>query len=98
MTVSAKDDGHGLFDRLAEYLGVDISSTPVVLYMSKKQEKFRFDASEITLETITSFVGRVQSGELEAFYKSAEIPATNDEPVKILVGKSFKDVVLNSDK
>ena len=30
--------------------------------------------------------------------KSAEIPEPNDAPVKIIVGKTFKDLVLNSDK
>lgn len=30
--------------------------------------------------------------------KSEEVPATNDEPVKIVVGKNFKDLVLNNDK
>jgi hypothetical protein len=42
--VSSKNDGHGLFERLAEYLGVDISETPKVLYLSSKQEKFRFES------------------------------------------------------
>jgi protein disulfide-isomerase A1 len=30
--------------------------------------------------------------------KSEDIPASNDEPVKILVGKNFKDLVINNDK
>lgn len=30
--------------------------------------------------------------------KSEEVPATNDEPVKILVGKNYKELVLNNDK
>lgn len=30
--------------------------------------------------------------------KSEDIPATNDEPVKVLVGKSFDDLVINSNK
>lgn len=30
--------------------------------------------------------------------KSEEIPATNDEPVKILVGKNFDSLVMNNDK
>jgi thiol-disulfide isomerase/thioredoxin len=30
--------------------------------------------------------------------KSEEVPATNDEPVKILVGKNFKELVLDNDK
>ena len=44
VAVSSKNDGHGLFERLAEYLGVDIADTPKVLYLSSKQEKFRFES------------------------------------------------------
>lgn len=36
LTVSSEADGHGLFERLAEYLGVDTSSTPQVLYLNEK--------------------------------------------------------------
>jgi len=28
--------------------------------------------------------------------KSEDIPATNDEPVKVIVGKSYEELVLNS--
>ena len=48
LTLSTKNDGHGLFDRLAEYLGVDVTATPKVLLFNEKQLKFRFDGSEIT--------------------------------------------------
>jgi hypothetical protein len=44
VAVSSKNDGHGLFERLAEYLGVNIADPPKVLYLSSKQEKFRFES------------------------------------------------------
>ena len=37
LSVSSARDGHGLFDRLAEYVGVDTSSTPKFLYLGEKQ-------------------------------------------------------------
>ena len=37
VSVSSKNDGHGLYERLAEYLGIDISATPKVLFLSSKQ-------------------------------------------------------------
>ena len=52
----------------------------------------------MTKETLAAFVGRVQAGEVEQFLKSAPVPETNDEPVKIGVGKTFKSMVLDSDK
>lgn len=98
LSVSSKNDGHGLYDRLAEYLGVDTSSTPKVLFLTSKQGKYRFDAEEITSDNLAAFIQRVNNGEIEPFLKSAPIPESNDEPVKVVVGHSWKDVVLNSDK
>lgn len=37
------------------------------------------------------------AGTLSRYMKTEEIPATNDEPVKIIVGKNFKDLVVNND-
>ncbi len=98
VTVSASEDGHGLFERLAEYLGVDISATPVVLYMGDKNDKYRYNAEEITVDNLSAFVAGVQSGEIEQFLKSAEIPEENNDAVKVLVGKNFKSVVMESEK
>lgn len=98
LTVSDPEDGHGLFDRLAEYLGVDPKNTPTILFMGDKADKYFFDSEEINKDSISSFVSRVQAGEVEQFLKSAPIPETNDEPVKIGVGKTFKSMVLESEK
>ena len=38
------------------------------------------------------------NGKLERFLKSEEIPLTNDEPVKVIVGKSFKKLVIDNDE
>jgi len=96
LTLSRKNDGHGLFDRLAEYLGVDTASTPRVLYLGAKSEKYNFDGEAITGEALASFVTRVQSGKVDPFLKSAPIPESNDEAVRVVVGKNFKQVVLDS--
>ncbi len=98
LTVSSKNDGHGLYDRLAEYLGVDTSSTPKVLYLTSKQTKYNYDADEITNDNLAAFVGKIKSGEIEPFLKSAAIPESNDEPVKVIVGKSWNDLVMNHEK
>ena len=90
LVVSDSEDGHGLFDRLGEFLGLDTKSVPKVMYLSDKNEKFSFDQEEITKDSLASFVERVQAGSVEPFLKSAPVPASNDEPVKIVVGKTFK--------
>jgi protein disulfide isomerase len=83
---------------LAEYLGVDLNETPKVLYLSSAQEKYRFDAAEITAETLAAFAAKIKSGEIEPFLKSAPVPEPNDEPVKVVVGSTFKDLVLGHEK
>lgn len=97
LTVSSADDGHGLFERLAEYVGVDVSTTPRILYLGEKQDKYVFEG-EVSAESLATFVTKVQAGEVEQYLKSAPIPETNDEPVKIGVGKNFKQLVLDNEK
>lgn len=77
LTLSSKNDGHGLFDRLAEYVGVDTEQTPAVLLLKDGSEKYQFEG-EITAEALADFVGKVVRGELQPFYKSAPIPEKND--------------------
>ena len=47
---------------------------------------------------MASFVERVKSGKVQQFLKSAEVPEPNDAPVRILVGKTFNEEVLESEK
>ena len=97
LAVSSKNDGHGLYDRLAEYLGVDVSTTPKVLFLNSKGSKFRFE-EDITSANLASFSQQIKEGAISPFLKSAAIPEPNDEPVKVVVGKSWEDVVVNSEK
>ena len=39
-----------------------------------------------------------KAGKLTAYYKSEAVPETNTEPVKVVVGDSFEEMVLKSDK
>jgi protein disulfide-isomerase A1 len=42
LTLSTSTDGNGLFERLAEYLGVDINSTPQIIYLNSESLKYKF--------------------------------------------------------
>ena len=59
LTVSRSDDGHNLFTRLAEYVGVDVSSTPKVLYMKDQTNKYKWEGEAITADSLADFVSRV---------------------------------------
>lgn len=45
LTQSDKNDGHGFFDRLAEYLGVNPADVPTVLYLGSKNDKYLYDTT-----------------------------------------------------
>lgn len=47
------------------------------------------------MDKIKDFVNDFKSSKLSPFLKSEEIPAEAGEGVKVVVGKNFKDVVLN---
>lgn len=49
-------------------------------------------------ESLHNFLEDLDGGKLEPYVKSEEIPASNDGPVTVAVGKNFEDVVINNDK
>jgi len=90
----------GLGQRLAEYIGVKSEDAPCVRLihptggdLHKYEYTGAFDA-----EGLGAYLQRFESGDLERSFKSAEAPATNDEPVKVIVGTTFDEWVTNSGK
>ena len=67
-----------------------------MLLLKDGSVKYRYEDDAITAEGLATFVGKVSSGEIQPFLKSASIPEPNDKPVKVVVGKNFKEVVLDS--
>lgn len=60
--------------------------------------KFVSPEGEQTVESIRQFIQDFKDDKLEPFYKSEDIPASNDKPVKVVVGKNFEDIVLDKSK
>jgi protein disulfide-isomerase A1 len=90
----------GLGKKLADYIGVTSANTPalwIVHPANKDLSKFQF-TGEFTEAAVTQFVSNWRAGSLEKIYKSEDIPAKNDEPVKVVVGKNFDAIVKNSGK
>ena len=58
-------------------------------------KKFTFpgDVKALNFDELKQFVQDFKDKKLVAALKSQDVPETNDEPVKILVGKNFKDFV-----
>lgn len=91
---SVVDDGANSdhFKRFAEYLGVDVSSTPVVVFIKEARTKF-LSTEAVSQEGIQTFLAKVERGEISKFLKSAPIPEDDDQPVKTLVGKNYNDIL-----
>jgi len=58
---------------------------------------FAFDENlEITTDHVSSWVNKYLDGTLQSTIKSDPIPESNDGPVKVVVAKSFNDIVLDT--
>ena len=65
----------------------------------KKQLKYPLDQSvEVTPEAVSNLVELYFDGKAEPTLKSEPIPESQDEPVYVVVGKNFDEVVLDDSK
>jgi protein disulfide-isomerase A1 len=86
--------------RLAEFIGVTEDQTPAlrIVQVSKNLRKFIFD-KEVTTENVRNFIDEFVADKLQPFFKSEEVPAESHENhVRVIVGKNFNEVVLDSTK
>jgi len=60
-------------------------------------KKFGFD-KELTADNIRAHVNNFHSGGLKPTMKSEEAPADNSGPVKVIVGTTFNEIVLDASK
>lgn len=89
----------GLGARLAEFLGVTGDDQPAVRIVKFKGGQLeKFVVTDLTTEGFTTSLTQFTEDKLEAYYKSEPVPETNDEPVKVVVGNNFEEMVLKSDK
>lgn len=91
----------GIQHRLADFIGVDDTQVPTlrILHPGENMKKFTYAGStkSITVDDVTKFVEDFKTGSLKPFLKSAEPPADNSEPVKVVVGKTFRELVTDND-
>jgi len=69
-----------------------ITENPKLYIWNEETEK------DFSMEAITSFIEKSLDGTYQNYQKSEPIPEKNDEPVKVLVGKTFKDIVYDETK
>lgn len=89
----------GLGARLSEFVGVDAGSAPcvrIIKFAGGQLNKYK--AEDMTREGMEKMLDDFLADKLSPYHKSAPTPETNDEPVKVVVGNTFQEMVLDSDK
>jgi len=92
----------GIQQRLAEFVGVtekDLPRIVIIEFAAQGIDKYVFkgDAKAFNDGEVTTFINDWKEKKLEKFLKSEERPATNDAPVKVIVGKTFNEIVRDSE-
>lgn len=83
--------------KLAETMGVtkeDLPTLRAILPASMKKYKSPIEnMDDLTVGNIERFIDLVLSEKLKSYWKSDDIPASNDGPVTTIVGKEYDKIV-----
>lgn len=95
---SHSEISQNLGQRLCEFIGVtsaDVDTVRAIRFRDGNLLKYAI--SKFDFESLNKFIQDFKDDKLEPYLKSEEIPATNNQPVKVVVGKNFEELVLNND-
>ena len=98
VTINTDEDDH---KRILEFFGITESELPTfrAIQLGEDMAKFKPDDDKIEAENIKAFVAKFLAGELKQHLMSEEIPEDWDATgVKVLVGKNFHVVAVNTEK
>ncbi|KAJ0051278.1 hypothetical protein NL108_017674, partial [Boleophthalmus pectinirostris] len=86
--------------KILQYFGVQTSEIPTVrMFDMNSRKKYNLAPSPFTAQAVRELCQGVLDGTTQPFYMSEEIPEDWDKGhVKVLVGKNFKSVALDSTK
>ena len=88
--------------RLADYLGVDNSNLPALRILDPtntdmKKYLYYGNLKDITVQEIHKFVKDFKDKKLSPHFKSDRAPKDNSKPLKVVVGTTHKELVVDSD-
>ncbi|GAM18298.1 hypothetical protein SAMD00019534_014730 [Acytostelium subglobosum LB1] len=88
------------YPQQAKYLGLtgDVVPAIAVEVNAKGLKYIHPESAEFTAETVAQFVQDFNDNKLEPHVKSEKIPADNSGPVKVVVGKTYKEIILDETK
>merc|ERR1711953_1589801 len=98
VTINTDEDDH---KRILEFFGITESELPTfrAIQLGEDMAKFKPEDDKIEAENIKAFVAKFLAGELKQHLMSEEIPEDWDAAgVKVLVGKNFHEVAMNTEK
>jgi len=78
-------------------LGLKDKKEPLLIEAANGKTKYLFK-DKFNAENVKAWVQSFLDGKAERHVKSEEIPEENDGPVKVVVGKTFDDIVMDSSK
>jgi len=90
----------GSVERLNNHIGASKASMPQLILLSavgQSLQKFPMTGA-VTLESMSAHLEAFLSGSMKPVFKSEAAPSSNDGPVKVVVGSTFDDLVINSGK
>jgi len=98
VTVDTDEDEH---QRILEFFGMKKDELPAMrlIHLEEEMTKYKPEATELTGETMKTFVQTFIDGNLKPHLLSEEIPDDWDKnPVKVLVSKNFDSVAFDKSK
>nr|ADZ76593.1 protein disulfide isomerase [Conus betulinus] len=87
--------------RITEFFGLKDDEIPAVrlIQLAEDMSKYRPESSDLETATIKKFVQDFLDGKLKPHLMSEDVPDDWDaKPVKVLVGKNFKEVAMDKSK
>jgi len=92
----------GIQERLAEFIGVTEADLPTLRLINPEAEmrKFQYsgDIASLTSANVVDWVNDFMAGNLKAHLKSADVPESNDGPVRTVVGSQYHEIVMDETK
>jgi len=98
VTINTDEEDH---KRIMEFFGMEESELPSmrIIKLEEDMSKFRPESTELSDANMRSFIKQYMDGSLKAHLMSQEVPEDWDKnPVKVLVGKNFEEVALDTNK
>jgi protein disulfide-isomerase A1 len=89
----------GIGARLAEFMGVTANDANTVRIINfAEAPPLKYKLTDVTEDSLEKFIRDFQENKLTPYYKSEKVPEKNNQPVKVVVGDTFEEMVLKSDK